>query len=644
MNVLNKQFNAGDLLYTIPREMHDKERIRIIIKEHPEIKFASLAAVDLMGNDTDEKIPIENFIKNYDSYLEGGLQTDGSSVVLPGVATLNDGKVNLMPDISVNWFVDHNYEHIDSETNLPVSTLRIPSFLIHNGVRIDSRSVLQMADEYLKNKIIEIIKKYPDFKNAMGFSVDDIEDIIYTAATELEFWVKTPDCSAEVEELSISQVLKEQYWKRTKGNVRTSLEESLLLLKRYGLEPEMGHKEVGGVKARLTGDGKFSHIMEQLEIDWEYDSVMQASDNELMARILIKETFRKNGLEVTFMAKPLEGVAGNGEHTHINIKAKLKDDRMVNLFAPKDMKKDYLSPIGWGALMGFLKNYKLVNPFITNTNDAINRLKPGYEAPVCVVASIGEDKATPSRNRTVLLGLIRDMANKNATRFEIRSPNPHTNTYLALAATSQAMLDGIEYALGANKSTEDLEKEFSKQPEEESDYLCKERAYRSEKDVFEYYTSEQRNLLFGNVPATVWEVLENISKTDSNLSALKAGDVFSQKILDSFIRAISHQWIMELSERTIGENVQIVRSCVKLHTEIGSTDYDDELWSRISNLKKYLMKDSLDDKSLFSRIRAEISNQDYKELSNLQIEMYKKINELRKLYMVYKRNIIDYNF
>ena len=67
MNVLGRQFNVEDLLYTIPREMHDKERIRIIIKEHPEIKFASLAAVDLMGNDTEKKIPIENFIENYDN-------------------------------------------------------------------------------------------------------------------------------------------------------------------------------------------------------------------------------------------------------------------------------------------------------------------------------------------------------------------------------------------------------------------------------------------------------------------------------------------------------------------------------------------------------------------------------------------------
>ena len=40
---------------------------------------------------------------------------------------------------------------------------------------------------------------------------------------------------------------------------------------------------------------------------------MQAADNELLARILVKEIFRANGLEVNFKAKPMIGLAGNGE-------------------------------------------------------------------------------------------------------------------------------------------------------------------------------------------------------------------------------------------------------------------------------------------------------------------------------------------
>ena len=98
-----------DLLYVIPKDQHSASELKAVLTAHPEIKFVSLAAVDLMGNDTDEKIPIADFISNIDDYLEGkAVQTDGSSVVLPGIATLNDGKVDLIPDPEVIWYIDYN--------------------------------------------------------------------------------------------------------------------------------------------------------------------------------------------------------------------------------------------------------------------------------------------------------------------------------------------------------------------------------------------------------------------------------------------------------------------------------------------------------------------------------------------------------
>ena len=70
-------------------------------------------------------------------------------------------------------------------------------------------------------------------------------------------------------------MLHEQYWTRTKGKVRTALEESLLLMEAYGFEPEMGHKEVGGVRAKLDASGNFDHVMEQIEVDWKYSDAVQ---------------------------------------------------------------------------------------------------------------------------------------------------------------------------------------------------------------------------------------------------------------------------------------------------------------------------------------------------------------------------------
>ncbi|HHW30993.1 MAG TPA: glutamine synthetase [Clostridiaceae bacterium] len=636
-------FVEDDLLYVVPHQSHSKEDLLALFRRHPEIKFVSLVGIDLRGNDTDEKIPIKYFLDDIHGFLKKGVQTDGSSVVLPGIATLNNGQVDIIADVSVNWFVDYNYEHIDYETGRPVGTLRIPSFLIHNGKRVDSRSVLQRSIDYFKSEIINMMNKRPEIAKELGIDPDDIEDICLIAATELEFWVKTPDEKAVIEELSTSQVLQEQYWKRTKGDVRTALEKSLLLLERYGLQPEMGHKEVGGVKAKIGGEGRYNHIMEQLEIDWLYAHAMQAADNELIARILVKEVFRMHGLEVTFLAKPIEGVAGSGEHTHVNVVAKLRHGEKVNLFSPADMKKDFLSVIGWGALMGLLKNYEVVSPFITSTNDGFNRLKPGFEAPICIVASIGRDVLTPARNRTVLAGLVRDIDNPKGTRFEVRSPNPHTNTYLALAAMYQAMLDGIKYAVESGKTTKELEKEFTKNVGENADYLEKDRAYRSEENVFEYYNEEQRDKMFGVPPATVWENLKAFRAYPDKTKVLVQGNVFGEEIIRSYEKAICIQWTMELYERILTENMEIVKSCKKIHNENDSTDYDEELWKRINDLRHYMIKDTLSKKSLFTRIRDAIDSHDYDKVSELQLEMSDKITQLKKLYTLYKRNMIEFD-
>ena len=75
-------------------------------------------------------------------------------------------------------------------------------------------------------------------------------------------------------------------------------------LEAYGLSPEMGHKEVGGMKGHMDTDGNMTHVCEQVEIDWKFADALQAADNELVVRILVKEIFRENGLEVNFKAKP----------------------------------------------------------------------------------------------------------------------------------------------------------------------------------------------------------------------------------------------------------------------------------------------------------------------------------------------------
>ena len=627
------------LPHVLSAEERTAEGMTRLVLEHPNIRFVSLLAVDLGGNETDERIPAPRSTREAAALLEGGVQTDGSSVALPGIATLNNAKVDLFADPSARWYVDYNEDNIDDETGLPVGTLMIPAFLRHAGRWVDSRCVLRRAEEYVGSRLAELLSAHPRVAQALGVDPQQIDHVMLTAATELEFWVRTPGARAEVERLAVSQALQEQYWKPTKGAVRTGLERSLDLLRAYGLEPEMGHKEVGGVDARVHGAGT-ADIMEQIEIDWRFSTALQAADNELLARTLIDRAFASLGLEVTFQAKPIEGVAGNGEHTHMGIAVRLRDGTVRNLFAPARMDQDFLSEIGWGAIMGLLKHWEAVGAFVTSSTDAFNRLKPGFEAPVCVVTSLGHDVSLPSRNRSVLAGLVRDMDNPLATRFEVRAPNPHTNSYLAIAAIYLAMLDGIEHALASGRSTKELEAECSKAPGEAAQYLDRARQYRSEEDVFEHYTQEERDRLFGRPPATVAETLANLRSYPGRDDLLCAGGVFTPEIIESYAEAMRAKWRLELSQRIIPANMECVRENRRLHD--GAADpLDEQAWDEIHALRLELMKDTTTHRSLFTAIRDAIARGDDAETSALQLEMNRKMAELRDRYSAYARNLID---
>lgn len=628
-----------NLIYVIPKEKHSEKDIKEILLAHPEVKFASLVGIDLSGNDTDERIPIKVFLNDVNGFSKGAIQTDGSSVVLPGIATLNNAKLDMLADVDCNWFIDYNFENIDLETNLPIGTLKIPCLLLHDDIPVDSRSILKRSVANFKTTLLNLFKEYPSSLDSYNFSYEDIDEILLTSATELEFWVKTPNDKAHIEELSTSQVLKEQYWSKTKGSVRTSLEQSLLLMEQYGFEPEMGHKEVGGVNAQIGESGSLTHIMEQLEIDWKFSDALQCADNELFVRNLVQETFRSNGLDVTFLAKPVQDVAGSGKHIHIGVAVKLKNGKRVNLY--NSTKKHFLSTIGYGCAMGILKNYEVINPFISSTNDSLRRLKPGFEAPVCIVTSLGHSVDIPSRNRSILLALIRDLDSPLATRFELRAPNPHTNTYLALATLYMAMLDGIVYALGNNKCEDDLLKELSKAPGEDSDYLEKNRAYRSEEDVFEFFTDEQREEYFGKAPKTVYENLCGLSEYPEKLEVLKAQGVFTTSIINSFKMAISTRWVTEINNRILKNYAGEIRKSKMIHAPENALDLDLSNWQKINDLRHYLMKDTNTKTSLFTKIREASKVENYEELSALQMELDLKMATLRLYYSNYKKNLID---
>ena len=128
------------------------------------------------------------------------------------------------------------------------------------------------------------------------------------------------------------------------------------------------------------------------------------------------------------MPKPIFGINGSGMHCNISL---FKNGK--NLFY--DAKRVYqLSREALYSIGGLLKHVK---SFTAITNPIINsykRLVPGYEAPVYLAWSLANRSA-----------LIRVPAKRgNATRVELRSPDPSCNPYLALAVILGAILDGVE--------------------------------------------------------------------------------------------------------------------------------------------------------------------------------------------------------
>lgn len=636
------EFDIEKMLFNIPAGEHTITNIKRLLNLHPEVKFVSYSGVDLGGHSTDEKIPIKLFLGDIKNCLTNGVQTDGSSVALPMIAELSNARVDIIPDSDVNWYIEYNYGNIDYECGLPIGTLRIPSFLRHNGEKmVGSRMFLKHALDRYNKELLETLEGCPYvFNYTDGVrSASSIKEIRSTSATELEFWVKTPDDRADRDQLYTSQELKEQYWKRTIGPVNTALEETLVILDKYGFDVEMGHKEVGGIRAKMGNSGQYDHIMEQLEIDWKYTNPMQAADNEIQVKHIVRDIFRKNNLEVTFLAKPMNGVAGSGEHTHLCTMAKLKNGNLVNLFEPKDRTNEFLSPIGFGALCGLLKNYEVLNPFVSSTNDAFKRLKPGYEAPVCIVTSLGKDCSTPSRNRTVLAGLIRDMDKPLATRFELRAPNPHSNTYMVIGASYLSMLDGIKAALKNEKTPKDLEKSISKKYGVEDFYLDTEREYRCETDIFKNYTEEERAKLFGKAPSTVWDNFSAFEKYSDKLEVITNGDEVVKLIIESYREQMLSKWRTELHDRLIPNTMDFVRSCYRRHLDKYASDYDIMNWRQIERLRKDIGKDYIDQKSLLTQAKEALDKEDYDEASKIEVKIEIKAEELRELYIEYKKNL-----
>jgi len=187
----------------------------------------------------------------------------------------------------------------------------------------------------------------------------------------------------------------------------------ILTLKQMGFKIEASHHEVA------PG---------QHEIDFKYDEALATADNWITFRDVVKNVAKQFELYATFMPKPFTGENGNAMHCNQSLFYGKE-----NIFYDPE-KPEGLSDITLYYIGGLLEHVKgmaaITNPII----NSYKRLKPGYEAPVHVAWS--------TCNRSSLIRI--PAARGNATRIELRNPDPTANPYLVFALMLRAGLYGIQ--------------------------------------------------------------------------------------------------------------------------------------------------------------------------------------------------------
>ena len=243
-----------------------------------------------------------------------------------------------------------------------------------------------------------------------------------------------------------------------------------------GFEVERAHHEVG-----TAG---------QAEINYKFDTLLNAADQVMLFKYVVKNVAFLNGHSATFMPKPMFGDNGSGMHCHQSL---WKDGKP--LFYDE---KGYagLSDIARWYIGGLLKHAPSLLAFTNPTVNSYHRLVPGYEAPVNLVYS--------QRNRSAAIRIPITGSNPKAKRIEFRVPDPACNPYLAFAAMMMAGIDGVKNRI---------------EPPTPVD-----------KDLYELPPDEAKSV--PQVPGSLDAVLTALEKDKDYLTA---GGVFTPDLIDTWI-------------------------------------------------------------------------------------------------------------
>ena len=314
--------------------------------------------------------------------LNDGMGFDGSSIT--GFNAIEESDMVAIPDPATFQLMPRREG--EAKVCRMICDVVTPSGEPYDG---DPRYVLRRALERMRS---------------MGFDT-------FNVGPELEYFLFR---SADGEPVTLDEG---GYFAMTTMDAATELRnETIRALESMGIPVEYHHHEVGP---------------SQHEIDMRFAPALDMADHTLTYRLIVKEIAAKNGVYATFMPKPLFGENGSGMHTHQSLFA-----NGSNAFFDAD-DRWHLSDVGKAFIAGQLHHAREISAVFAQWVNSYKRLVPGYEAPVYVAWS--------QRNRSALIRIpLYKPGSEQATRAEIRCPDPSCNPYLTFAALLHAGLEGIE--------------------------------------------------------------------------------------------------------------------------------------------------------------------------------------------------------
>jgi glutamine synthetase len=459
----------------------DSSEVLKFLKDE-DVKFLDIRFTDLPGVQQHFNIPASTVDEEFFSV---GQLFDGSSI--RGFANIHESDMQLIPDVTTAYVDPFRVE----KTLIMLFDIYNP----RNGeiYHRDPRQVAKKAEKYLASTGIA---DTAFFAPEAEFYIFD--DVRYEVKQNTSFYSVDSDegawNSGRIEDggnLANKTPYKGGYFPVSPVDKQGDLRDDISLkLIEAGLILERAHHEVG------TGG--------QAEINYRFNTMVNAADDLLKFKYIVKNTALEWGKAATFMPKPLFGDNGSGMHTHQSLW-----DGSTPLFYDESGYGG-LSDIARWYIGGLLKHAPAVLAFTNPTLNSYRRLVPGFEAPVNLVYSAG--------NRSASIRIPITGTNPKAKRIEFRAPDASGNPYLAFAAQLMAGLDGIKNKI---------------EPHEPVD-----------KDLYELPPEEAKNI--PQVPGSLAEVLVAL---ENDHDFLTAGGVFTPDLIETWIAYKREKEIIPSSQR-----------------------------------------------------------------------------------------------